>query len=77
MKRRFEFYINTPRQVYMDDYAHHPEELEAAITSVRKMFPTRHLTAIFQPHLYTRTRDLFKEFAATLSHADEAILVPI
>lgn len=77
VKRRFEFYINTPRQVYMDDYAHHPEELEAAITSVRKMFPTRHLTAIFQPHLYTRTRDLFKEFAAALSHADEAILVPI
>ena len=77
VKRRFEFYINTPKQVYMDDYAHHPEELEAAITSVRKMFPTRHLTAIFQPHLYTRTRDLFKEFAAALSHADEAILVPI
>ena len=77
VKRRFEFYINTPKQVYMDDYAHHPEELEAAITSVRKMFPTRHLTAIFQPHLYTRTRDLYKEFAAALSHADEAELVPI
>ena len=77
VKRRFEFYINTPRQVYMDDYAHHPEELEAAITSVRKMFPKRHLTAIFQPHLYTRTRDLYKEFAAALSYADEAILVPI
>ncbi len=77
VKRRFEFYINTPKQVYMDDYAHHPEELEAAITSVRKMFPTRHLTAIFQPHLYTRTRDLYKEFAAALSHADEAVLVPI
>jgi UDP-N-acetylmuramate--alanine ligase len=61
----------------MDDYAHHPEELEAAITSVRKMFPKRHLTAIFQPHLYTRTRDLYKEFAAALSYADEAILVPI
>lgn len=77
VKRRFEFYINTPRQVYMDDYAHHPEELEAAITSVRKMFPERHLTAIFQPHLYTRTRDFYKEFAAALAHADEAILVPI
>lgn len=77
VKRRFEFYINTPKQVYMDDYAHHPEELEAAITSVRKMFPGRHLTAIFQPHLYTRTRDLYKEFAAALSHADEAVLVPI
>ena len=77
VKRRFEFYINTPKQVYMDDYAHHPEELEAAITSVRRMFPTRHLTAVFQPHLYTRTRDLYEEFAAALSHADEAILVPI
>ena len=77
VKRRFEFYINNPKQVYMDDYAHHPEELEAAITSVRKMFPGRHLTAIFQPHLYTRTRDFYKEFAAALSHADEAVLVPI
>lgn len=77
VKRRFEFYINTPKQVYMDDYAHHPEELEAAITSVSKMFPSRHLTAIFQPHLYTRTRDLYKEFAAALSKADEAILLPI
>ncbi len=77
VKRRFEFYINTPKQVYMDDYAHHPEELEAAITSVRKMFPTRHMTAVFQPHLYTRTRDLYREFAAALSKADEAVLVPI
>ena len=77
VKRRFEFYVNTPRQVYMDDYVHHPEELEATITSVRKMFPTRHLTAVFQPHLYTRTRDLYREFAAALSHADEVVLVPI
>lgn len=77
VKRRFEFYVNTPRQVYMDDYAHHPEELEATITSVRKMFPGRKLTAVFQPHLYTRTRDLYREFAAALSHADEVVLVPI
>ena len=77
VKRRFEFYVNTPRQVYMDDYAHHPEELEATITSVRKMFPERHLTAVFQPHLYTRTRDLYREFAEALSHADEVVLVPI
>ena len=77
VKRRFEFYVNTPRQVYMDDYAHHPEELEATITSVRKMFPERHLTAVFQPHLYTRTRDLYREFAAALSHADDVVLVPI
>ena len=58
VKRRFEFYVNTPRQVYMDDYAHHPRELAAAITSVKKMFPGRRLTALFQPHLYTRTRIL-------------------
>ena len=77
VKRRFEFYVNTPNQVYMDDYAHHPEELEATITSVRKMFPGRKLTAVFQPHLYTRTRDLYKEFAAALSYADEVVLVPI
>ena len=61
----------------MDDNAHHPEELEATITSVRKMFPGRKLTAVFQPHLYTRTRDLYREFAAALSHADEVVLVPI
>ena len=77
VKRRFEFYINTPRQVYMDDYAHHPEELEATITSVRRMFPERKITAVFQPHLYTRTRDLYREFADALSLADTAVLVPI
>ena len=77
VKRRFEFYVNTPRQVYMDDYAHHPEELEAAIRSVRGMFPARKLTAVFQPHLYTRTRDLCDGFAAVLSLADEAVLLPI
>lgn len=77
VKRRFEFYVNTPKQVYMDDYAHHPRELAAALTSVRKMFPGRRITAIFQPHLYTRTRDLYPEFAEALSHADEAVLLPI
>ena len=77
VKRRFEFYVNTPRQVYMDDYAHHPRELLATITSVKRMFPGRRLTALFQPHLYTRTRDLWQEFAAALSHADEVVLLPI
>lgn len=77
VKRRFEFYINSKSQVYMDDYAHHPEELEAAILSVRGMFPGRKLTAVFQPHLYTRTRDLCDGFAAALSHADEVVLLPI
>ncbi len=77
VKRRFEFYLNTPKQVYMDDYAHHPRELTATLTSVRKMFPGRRITALFQPHLYTRTRDLHAEFAEALSLADEAVLLPI
>ncbi len=77
VKRRFEFYINTPQCVYMDDYAHHPRELLATLTSVRGMFPGRRITALFQPHLYTRTRDLYAEFAEALSHADEVVLLPI
>ena len=77
VKRRFEFYVNTPQQVYMDDYAHHPRELSATITSVKQMFPARRVTAIFQPHLFTRTRDLYREFAEALNEADEVILLPI
>ena len=77
VKRRFEFYVNTPKAVYMDDYAHHPRELSAAITSVKRMFPERKLTAIFQPHLYTRTRDLYEEFGQALSLADQVVLLPI
>lgn len=77
VKRRFEFYVNTPRQVYMDDYAHHPRELAATLTSVRKMFPGRRITALFQPHLYTRTQDFYAGFAEALSHADEAVVLPI
>lgn len=75
--RRFDFHINTPRKVYMDDYAHHPEELRAMISSVRKMFPGRHLTVIFQPHLYTRTRDFQDGFGEVLSLADRTIIIPI
>lgn len=77
VKRRFEFYVNTPKQVYMDDYAHHPREIEAALSSVRAMLPGREVLAIFQPHLYSRTKDLHKEFAAALSLADRVILLPI
>lgn len=77
VKRRFEFYINTPHQVYMDDYAHHPREIEAALSSVRAMLPGRKVLAIFQPHLYTRTRDLHVEFGEALSKADRVILLPI
>lgn len=77
IKRRFELYVNTPNGVYMDDYAHHPRELEVAITSVRKMFPDRGLTVIFQPHLYSRTQDFHVEFAKSLSLADRVALLPI
>ena len=77
VKRRFECYINTPEVVYIDDYAHHPEELSAAIRSIRGMFPGRHLTVAFQPHLYTRTRDFASEFSEALSMADKVLLLPI
>ena len=77
VKRRFEFWINTPQLVYMDDYAHHPRELTAAISSIREMFPGRHLTAVFQPHLYTRTHDFHREFGEALSLADDVVLLPI
>lgn len=77
VKRRMEVYVNTPDQVYIDDYAHHPEELRATITSLRGIFPNRRLVAVFQPHLYTRTRDFAKEFAEVLSEADKVVMVPI
>lgn len=77
VKRRFEIYINTSRRIYIDDYAHHPTELRATIESVRAMFPGRHLTVAFQPHLYSRTRDFAEGFAESLSLADRAILIPI
>jgi UDP-N-acetylmuramate--alanine ligase len=77
VRRRFDVWVDTPSGVYIDDYAHHPAELRAAIGSIRKMFPGRRLTAIFQPHLYTRTRDFHTGFAEALSLADEVILTPI
>ena len=79
-KRRFEFWIKEPGpkgRVMIDDYAHHPGELQASITSVRSLYPGRRLTVIFQPHLYTRTRDFADGFALALSLADEVILLPI
>lgn len=77
VKRRFETYINTPKVVYIDDYAHHPRELQAAIRSIRGMYPERKLTVAFQPHLYTRTRDFAEEFSKALSLADRVVLLPI
>jgi len=77
VKRRLEVHVNTPVAAYVDDYAHHPAELAAAIASLRDIFPGRKLTAVFQPHLYTRTRDFATEFAAALSAVDKLILLPI
>lgn len=77
IERRFDFWINGPDRVYMDDYAHHPAELSSMLSSVGKMFSGRHITICFQPHLYTRTRDFAAEFSAALSAADRVILVPI
>lgn len=77
VKRRFDFYINTPTLTFLDDYAHHPEELRASISSVKAMFPNRKVCGIFQPHLYTRTRDFAEGFAQSLSLLDEVILLDI
>lgn len=76
-KRRFEFWLRTPERVMIDDYAHHPDELRASITSVKALYPHRKLSVIFQPHLYTRTRDFAPQFAEALSLADEVILLNI
>jgi UDP-N-acetylmuramate--alanine ligase len=77
VQRRFDYHIRRNDLVYIDDYAHHPEELKASITSARKLYPDRKLTGIFQPHLYTRTRDFAAEFAQSLSLLDELILLDI
>ena len=76
-KRRLDEHINTPGLTYIDDYAHHPAELATAISSIREIFPGRKLTGIFQPHLYTRTRDFAPEFAQALSALDKLILLDI
>ena len=77
VKRRFDIHVNTPECSYIDDYAHHPKEIAAAVSSMRDIFPGRKLTAIFQPHLYTRTRDFADEFAEALSNVDKLIMLDI
>ncbi|MCH7514006.1 MAG: UDP-N-acetylmuramate--L-alanine ligase [Bacteroidetes bacterium] len=77
VKRRFEFVINTSKLVYVDDYAHHPVEIEACLGSLRALYPSKRLTAIFQPHLYSRTRDFAAGFGSSLSVADEILLLDI
>ena len=76
-RRRLDVHLNTPTLTYIDDYAHHPQELATAISSLRSIFPGRRLTAVFQPHLFTRTRDFAPEFAAALSAVDKLILLGI
>ena len=77
VERRFDIHVNTPKVAYIDDYAHHPREIASAISSMREIFAGRHLCGIFQPHLYTRTRDFADDFAAALSGLDSLIMLPI
>lgn len=77
VKRRFDIHFNNGKTVYIDDYAHHPEELRSAISSIRGMFPDKKITAVFQPHLFTRTRDFADDFARVLSQVDKLILLDI
>lgn len=77
ISRRFEYVINTPELVYIDDYAHHPEEIRACISAVRELYPNKRITAVFQPHLFSRTFDLYLDFAQSLQLADEVILLNI
>jgi len=75
--RRFDVKVNTESCVYIDDYAHHPEEIRAFLNSVKELYPNKKITAIFQPHLYSRTRDFAEGFAETLALADELVLLDI
>lgn len=77
VKRRFDMQVKTDGCVYIDDYAHHPREIAAALSSIRESYPDMKMTAVFQPHLYTRTRDFAPEFAQALSAADKLILLDI
>ena len=75
--RRFDFHVKNERKAYLSDYAHHPEEIRASIQSIREVYPGKRIVGIFQPHLYTRTRDFYHEFADALSLLDEVILTEI
>ncbi|MFB9843259.1 UDP-N-acetylmuramate--L-alanine ligase [Mucilaginibacter ginsenosidivorans] len=77
VKRRFEYIVKSKEHIYIDDYAHHPEELRAAITSVKRLYPHKKLTTIFQPHLFTRTRDFADGFAEVLDMSDELLMLDI
>ena len=75
--RRFDFKIKNSKMIFLSDYAHHPKEIYQSAKSIRELYKNKHITAIFQPHLYTRTRDFYKDFADALSQLDEVILTEI
>ena len=77
VERRFDFKIKTDNLVFLSDYAHHPKEIYQSARSIRELYKDKHITAIFQPHLYTRTRDFYKDFAEALSLLDEVVLTEI
>ena len=77
IKRRFEYVLENDKVTYIDDYAHHPSELKAIIGSVKELYPNKKITAVFQPHLFSRTQDFMSEFAYELSQVNELLLVPI
>jgi len=77
IRRRFDYQINTDDLVLIDDYAHHPEEINSTLNSVRALYPNKKITGVFQPHLYSRTKDFYKEFAKSLSQLDELVMLDI
>lgn len=77
VKRRFEYHVRTEDKIYIDDYAHHPTEIEALLKAVKELYPTKKLSICFQPHLFSRTRDFMDGFASALSIADEVVLLDV
>ncbi len=77
VKRRFECHFRTEKLIYIDDYAHHPTEIQALVSSVRLLYPTKKIVGVFQPHLFTRTRDFMEGFVAELAKLDEVVVLPI
>ncbi|MFN6075777.1 MAG: UDP-N-acetylmuramate--L-alanine ligase [Fluviicola sp.] len=77
VKRRFEYHVRTEDLIYIDDYAHHPTEIHALVSSVRLLYPNKKITGVFQPHLFSRTRDFLDGFVSELAQLDEAIIMPI
>ncbi len=77
VKRRFEYHVRTEKLIYIDDYAHHPTEIAALVSSIRLLYPGKRIIGVFQPHLFSRTRDFMEGFVAELSKLDEAVIMPI